>query len=271
MSVAIGQQAAFRRTMTQRDFDRFAMLSGDDNPIHVDAAFAATTHFGGTVAHGMFLYSNICRALGLLLPGAVQFEQVLMFPNPTYAGDEVTVSVEVTAVSGETAVIATTTARSNGLPGCQGEARLALSAAGVAGEGETAVAQSTATQMGAYQLGQRASLTRTFTPADVAEYIDLVGDDNPLVGDDGRLPGALLGSLFSCLLGTELPGRGTNWLKQSLRFPHPAYPGEAITATVAIVRLRPEKHLVNLRTTCANPAGEVVCTGEALVLAKEMA
>ncbi|MBE2197229.1 MAG: MaoC family dehydratase [Anaerolinea sp.] len=268
MSVAIGQQAAFRRTMTQRDFDRFAILSGDDNPIHVDAAFAATTHFGGTVAHGMFLYSNICRALGLLLPGAVQFEQVLMFPNPTYAGDEVTVSVEVTAVSGETAVIATTTARSNGLPGCQGAARLALSAAGVAGEGETAVVQSTATQMGAYQLGQRASLTRTFTPDDVTEYVDLVGDENVA---DGRLPGALLGSLFSCLLGTELPGRGTNWLKQSLRFPHLAHVGEAITATVEIIRLRPEKHLVNLRTTCANPAGEVVCTGEALVLAKEMA
>lgn len=267
MGAAIGQQAAFRRRMTQRDFDRFAALSGDDNPIHVDAAFAAGTHFGGTVAHGMFLYSHICRALGLLLPGASQLEQTLLFPNPTYAGDEVEVRAAVTAVTPTTVTLTTTTTRSDGLPGCQGEARLAL-AEGAVIETETAVPQSTAAEMGNYQLGQRASLTRTFTPADVAEYVDLVGDEHVA---NGRLPGALLGGLFSCLLGTELPGRGTNWLKQSLRFPHPAHVSEAITATVEIIRLRPEKHLVNLRTACTNPAGEVVCTGEALVLAKEMA
>ena len=254
--------------MTQRDFDRFAALSGDDNPIHVDAVFAAGTHFGGTVAHGMFLYSNICRALGLLLPGAPQLAQTLLFPNPTYAGDEVDIVAEITAVTPNTITLTTTTTRSDGLPGCQGEARLSTTEEG---EGmETAVSPTTAVTMGNYCLGQSAGLTRTFTPADVAEYVNLVGDDNPIYGEDGRLPGALLGGLFSCLLGTELPGRGTNWLKQSLLFPHPAHTGEAITATVEIVRLRPEKHLVNLRTTCTNPAGEVVCAGEALVLAQEM-
>src|SRR5690606_41700541 len=45
-----------KRVVTQRDFDRFASLSRDDNPIHCDPAFASGTHFGATVAHGMFLY-----------------------------------------------------------------------------------------------------------------------------------------------------------------------------------------------------------------------
>jgi acyl dehydratase len=79
-----------------------------------------------------------------------------------------------------------------------------------------------------------------------------------------------LGGLFSYLLGTRLPGRGTNWLKQRLVFPQPAYANQAITARVEIVRLRPEKELVNLRTTCANPAGEIVCDGEALVFVKDL-
>nr|HMN66206.1 MaoC/PaaZ C-terminal domain-containing protein [Burkholderiaceae bacterium] len=49
-----------KRVVTQRDFDRFAALSRDDNPIHCDPGFARGTHFGATVAHGMFLYGLIC-------------------------------------------------------------------------------------------------------------------------------------------------------------------------------------------------------------------
>ena len=60
---------SIRRTFSQSDFDRFAALSGDDNPIHVDPEFAARSKFGRTVAHGMFLYGNVCRLLGTPLPG----------------------------------------------------------------------------------------------------------------------------------------------------------------------------------------------------------
>jgi acyl dehydratase len=74
-----------------------------------------------------------------------------------------------------------------------------------------------------------------------------------------------LGGLFSYLLGTELPGRGTNYLKQKLEFPAPAYPGRELIAAVEIVRLRPDKQLVNLRTVCTDPADTTVCQGEALV------
>ncbi|HEY2745732.1 MAG TPA: phosphate acetyltransferase [Polyangia bacterium] len=104
-------------------------------------------------------------------------------------------------------------------------------------------------------VGQRATLTRSFTAGEAG---------------GAAVPNALVGGLFSCLLGTQLPGRGTNWMKQSLRFFRRARVGERLTASVEIVRLRPDKQLVNLRVACVDDAGALVCDGEALVLAREM-
>jgi acyl dehydratase len=87
------------KTFTQADFDEFARLSGDDNPIHVDPVFAARTGFGRTVAHGMLLYGTICGLLSRHFLGAVQLEQSFMFPAPTFAGDEMMFMAEVTAVN----------------------------------------------------------------------------------------------------------------------------------------------------------------------------
>lgn len=75
------------RVLTQHDFDRFAALSGDDNPIHVDAKFAANSRFGRTVAHGMLLCSILRGLLDQLLPGSRQLTQELKFTAPTYAGE----------------------------------------------------------------------------------------------------------------------------------------------------------------------------------------
>ncbi len=116
------------------------------------------------------------------------------------------------------------------------------------------------------EVGQSASLTRTFTAADMAEYAALSSDARSLTS----VPGPLLGGLFSNLLGTRLPGRGTNWLKQSFRFVAPAPIGEAITAAVTITRLRPDKDLVNLRGTCMTSNGTLVCEAESLVLVKDL-
>ncbi|MBP7689006.1 MAG: hypothetical protein KA765_13900 [Thermoflexales bacterium] len=108
---------------------------------------------------------------------------------------------------------------------------------------------------------QSASLTRTFTAADVAEYRALTGDAQL----PDSVPGPVLGGLLSCLLGTQLPGRGTNWLKQSYRWLVPAPIDEAITVTATITKLRPDKYLVNLHDVFATASGVIVGEGETLV------
>ena len=110
-------------------------------------------------------------------------------------------------------------------------------------------------------VGQSASLTRAFSAADVSEYRALTGDLNA----PDSVPGPVLGGLLSCLLGTQLPGRGTNWLKQSYRWLAPAPIGEAITVTSTITRLRPDKYLVNLHDEFVTTSGVVVGEGETLV------
>ena len=121
-------------------------------------------------------------------------------------------------------------------------------------------------------INQSASTTRTFLPEDVAAYRRLTGDDGLHFGEraETAVPGPLLAGMISDLLGTRLPGRGTNWLKQQLSYPAAANVAEVITAVVEITRLRPDKDLVNLRTTCTNPVGTIVCEGEALVLVKDL-
>jgi 3-hydroxybutyryl-CoA dehydratase len=111
------------RTLTQRDFDRFAALSGDDNPIHVDPDFAAGTRFGRPVSHGMLLYSVLCAALHDNFPGAVQLSQDLMFPNPTFAGEVLTLRLEVAEADPGTPDmrLAVDMTKATGETVCQGE------------------------------------------------------------------------------------------------------------------------------------------------------
>jgi len=120
--------------------------------------------------------------------------------------------------------------------------------------------------MTGFEVGQRASVQRVFTREDVAAYAALTGDENAGLE---RVPGPLLGSMFSYLLGTTLPGRGTSYLKQRLIFLQPARLGDPITAEVEIARLRPDRQLAHLKTTCRDSSGNVVCDGEALVLIRD--
>ncbi len=86
-----------QKTFTQAEFDAFARLSGDDNPIHVNPEFSARTRFGRTVAHGMLLYSVICGVISRHFPGATQLSQQLKFPAPTYANEPMTIKVQILA------------------------------------------------------------------------------------------------------------------------------------------------------------------------------
>jgi len=288
MAYKVGHLETFKRRFTQEDFNRFADLSGDNNPIHVDPEFSARTYFGKTVAHGMLLYSTICRVLSTQFPGpgVLQIKQEMIFQNPTYADTEITVKFEVTDFqpAKQRAEIRTVIALPDGKPACDGSIKIHLPGwkGGFPGidESMAAAGDSQAQTLKRLKIGQTAAAKRIFSAKDLAEYADLSGDTNPLFNDaeyarqlgfkDRLVPGPLLSGMFSDLLGTKLPGRGTNWLKQKLHFPAPAYPGDEITTTVEIIRLRPEKDLVNLRGTCTNSAGQLVCQAQSLVLVKDL-
>jgi 3-hydroxybutyryl-CoA dehydratase len=117
------------------------------------------------------------------------------------------------------------------------------------------------------QVGDKVHVTRAFTAADLAAFQLLAAQSGAALQ---AVPEPLIGALFSYLLGVELPGFGTNYLKQELSFLRPAPVGAALTATVEITRLRPEKHLVDLATICTGPDGTRYCEGRALVLAKDV-
>jgi acyl dehydratase len=100
IQINVGQSATLKRVLTQQDVQTFAELSGDKNPVHLDAEFAATTVFKKPIVHGMLSASLISTALASKLPGpgAVYMSQSLQFKLPVYIGEEVTVVVTVTNV-----------------------------------------------------------------------------------------------------------------------------------------------------------------------------
>jgi acyl dehydratase len=114
-------------------------------------------------------------------------------------------------------------------------------------------------------IGQSAQITRSYSASDLAQFHALASSG--AVQDS--VPGPLLGALFSYLLGVELPGAGTNYLKQELRFPQPAPLDTPLTAKVEITRIRTDKQIVDLWASCETPDGQIVCEGRALVKAKD--
>lgn len=113
------------KALTQSDFDAFAELSGDDNPIHVDEAFSAGTRFGRTVSHGMLLSTVLRGLLDRLVPGGRQVDQKLMFPAPTFTGDVMRFAVVRKSDDGRHVVAELSCARvEDGVITCAGEATL---------------------------------------------------------------------------------------------------------------------------------------------------
>ncbi len=94
-----GTQTSIEREFSQADFDSFARLSGDNNPIHTDPGFSARTRFGRTVAHGMLLCSVLRGLIEKLIPGGRLAEQSVMFPAPTYTREPMRFIVTVTGKS----------------------------------------------------------------------------------------------------------------------------------------------------------------------------
>jgi acyl dehydratase len=126
MRVKEGEVITRQKIFDQLDFDAFAILSGDDNPIHVDPTFSAATRFGRTVAHGMLLYGNLCGLLSQHYPDAVQLDQDFVFPTPTFTGQEMTFRAEVIELISDQAQarLSTTITGPDGEVVCQGQTLL---------------------------------------------------------------------------------------------------------------------------------------------------
>ncbi len=94
----VGDSASLARTLTYKDIELFAIMSGDVNPAHVDEAFAQSDMFHKIIAHGMWGGALISTVLGTQLPGpgAIYLGQSLRFRKPVGLGDTITVTVKVT-------------------------------------------------------------------------------------------------------------------------------------------------------------------------------
>ena len=95
--IQVGTTQQLTHTITQADIEKFVDLSGDDNKLHVDKAFAARTSFKKPVVHGMIGASFISTVIGTKLPGdgALWYSQTLDFLLPVRIGDMITVVAEV--------------------------------------------------------------------------------------------------------------------------------------------------------------------------------
>lgn len=95
--IPIGYEALLRRTITEKDVQTFAELTGDTNPLHMDAGFASETRFKKRVVHGMLTASFISTVVGMQLPGpgALYLSQVLNFKKPVMIDDIIQVKAIV--------------------------------------------------------------------------------------------------------------------------------------------------------------------------------
>lgn len=126
------------------------------------------------------------------------------------------------------------------------------------------------------KIGDSASIEKTFSMEDVLAFARISGDANPAHVDPEYaktsmfgacvVHGFLVGSLFSAILGTKLPGLGTIYTGQTLKFTRPVYIGDTVKATVTVKELMVEKQRAVFDCVATNQDGTTVLLGEATVL-----
>lgn len=127
-----------------------------------------------------------------------------------------------------------------------------------------------------FKVGMTASTSKTITETDVILFAGISTDINPVHLDEEAAKngifkkrvahGILVSGLISAVLGNKLPGPGSIYMGQELRFTAPVFIGDTITAEVEIIEVIPEKCRIKLATTCKNQDGVVVITGSALIM-----
>ena len=110
-----GQRASMTKTITETDVYAFAGITGDFNPLHVDAEYARRSRFGERIAHGILTAGLISAVLGMRLPGsgAIYLSQSLKFLKPVRLGDTVTATAEVVAYRADRRILTLRTACTN--------------------------------------------------------------------------------------------------------------------------------------------------------------
>ncbi len=125
------------------------------------------------------------------------------------------------------------------------------------------------------EVGEAAEISKTISETDVYLYAGISGDFNPAHINEAYAEktffktriahGMLPAGFISAILGTKLPGPGTIYIKQELKFLAPVHIGDTITARAEVVEIIAEKNRIRLKTTCFNQEGTIVLDGEAAV------
>jgi len=121
------------------------------------------------------------------------------------------------------------------------------------------------------KVGDKGEITKIITEEDVKKFVEICGDVNPIHVDDEFIRntplktkivhGILVSSLISAVVGTKVPGPGSVWLDQSLKFLKPVRINDTITAISEIMVKIEERQHVIVRTTCKNQNNEIVIEG----------
>lgn len=124
-------------------------------------------------------------------------------------------------------------------------------------------------------IGQEYRMLRKFSKEDVAQFASVSTDFNPIHVDTDYaeksmfkrniVHGFLTGSLFSAIIGTKMPGEGSIYLKQDMKFLKPIYVDEEVAAIVSIKDIKTEKRIITLKTVLENHTGELAIDGEAVI------
>ena len=125
------------------------------------------------------------------------------------------------------------------------------------------------------KVGDSAQLQRKFTDDDVRQYAELSTDRNPIHLNEAYaantqfksriVHGMLVGSLFSALLGQQLPGEGAIYMAQNMQFKAPVYLDMLVTASVEITEIHPTKPIVSFSTKCVDSLGNLLLIGDAVM------
>lgn len=125
------------------------------------------------------------------------------------------------------------------------------------------------------RVGETAEFTKTVSESDVYLYAGITGDANPAHLNEEYAKktffktrvahGMLSAGFISTVLGNQLPGAGTIYIKQEVNFMAPVHMGDTITARAEVLEINKEDNRVKLRTSCVNQDGTTVIDGEAVV------